>query len=209
MRSRDWIGRSAALACVIIVTSSPAIAKLRKHRSQYLRPYEVVWPAEAYCVGARAEVLCAVEIGFRGRLLPPPNDAYRGGLSGPWRGPRVGCVRDLITIEGTARSQQGPRLTQAKQLGNVSQACKMIGYNHRQLLPLQGAIRQRWRTGVAGDADFVSNHEPALLERSTGIHVPAAVEVVVDLGGGPDHASVKEHVERRGLRSFSERTPDL
>jgi hypothetical protein len=31
----------------------------------------------------------------------------------------------------------------AKQLGNVSQACKMMGYSPRQLLSLQGAVRQR------------------------------------------------------------------
>jgi hypothetical protein len=29
----------------------------------------------------------------------------------------------------------------AKQLGNVSQACRVMGYS-RQLLPLQGAVRQ-------------------------------------------------------------------
>jgi hypothetical protein len=29
----------------------------------------------------------------------------------------------------------------AKQLGNVSQACKMMGYRPRQLLPVQGALR--------------------------------------------------------------------
>jgi hypothetical protein len=41
MRSRDWIGWSAALAGVMVVTSS-AIAKPRKH---VLRPYQVVWRA--------------------------------------------------------------------------------------------------------------------------------------------------------------------
>ena len=28
----------------------------------------------------------------------------------------------------------------AKQLGNVSRACKMMGYSPRQLLPFQGAL---------------------------------------------------------------------
>lgn len=36
-----------------------------------------------------------------------------------------------------------------KQLGNVSQDCKMMRYS-RQLLPLQGALRNRRRTGAAG-----------------------------------------------------------
>jgi hypothetical protein len=31
----------------------------------------------------------------------------------------------------------------AKQLGNVSQACQMMGYS-RQLLPVQGTLRDRW-----------------------------------------------------------------
>src|SRR6516162_7212364 len=39
----------------------------------------------------------------------------------------------------------------AKQLGNVSQACKMMGYSRGQLLPLQGVVRLRWRAGAAGD----------------------------------------------------------
>jgi hypothetical protein len=29
----------------------------------------------------------------------------------------------------------------AKQLGDVSQACKMMGYSREQLLPVQGALR--------------------------------------------------------------------
>ena len=39
----------------------------------------------------------------------------------------------------------------AKQLGNVSQACKMMGYSRDSYLPLQGTLRHRRRVGVAGD----------------------------------------------------------
>ena len=31
----------------------------------------------------------------------------------------------------------------AKQLGNVSQACKIMGYSRDTLLPLQGAVPER------------------------------------------------------------------
>src|SRR6516225_7027493 len=39
----------------------------------------------------------------------------------------------------------------AKPLGNVSQACKMMGYSRDRLLPVQRALRQRRRAGAAGD----------------------------------------------------------
>ena len=49
----------------------------------------------------------------------------------------------------------------ARQLGNVSQACKMMGYQPRQLLPLQGALRRRRRIGAAGtDASQADLEEP-------------------------------------------------
>lgn len=42
----------------------------------------------------------------------------------------------------------------ADMLGNVSQACKVMGYSRDSFLlhqPLQGAVRHRRRTGLAGD----------------------------------------------------------
>src|SRR6266699_3840755 len=39
----------------------------------------------------------------------------------------------------------------AKQLSNVSQACKMMGYSRDSFLSVQGAVRQRRRAGIAGD----------------------------------------------------------
>jgi hypothetical protein len=38
----------------------------------------------------------------------------------------------------------------AKQLGNVSQACRVMGYS-RDSLPVQGTLRQGWRGGAAGN----------------------------------------------------------
>src|SRR5271156_2164795 len=45
-----------------------------------------------------------------------------------------------------------------------------------------------------------SNHEGAMLLRRAGGHVAAPVQVIVDLGGGADHAAVEEDVEGRGLQ---------
>jgi hypothetical protein len=39
----------------------------------------------------------------------------------------------------------------AETLGNVSQACKVMGYKPRQLLPLQRIVRERWESGTPGD----------------------------------------------------------
>src|ERR1700691_4921205 len=40
-----------------------------------------------------------------------------------------------------------------------------------------------------------SNHEGAFLLRRTGVHVTAAIEMVVNLGGSANHAAIEEHVE--------------
>ena len=39
----------------------------------------------------------------------------------------------------------------AKQLGNVSQACKMMGYSRDSFYRFKELLRQRWRAGIAGD----------------------------------------------------------
>jgi hypothetical protein len=39
----------------------------------------------------------------------------------------------------------------AKQLGNVSQACKIMGYSRASFLPVQGAVRQKRGAGASGD----------------------------------------------------------
>jgi NAD(P)-dependent dehydrogenase (short-subunit alcohol dehydrogenase family) len=55
-------------------------------------------------------------------------------------------------------------------------------------------------------ARVTSNHECASLLRRPGVHIATAVEVIIDFGGGADHAAVKEDVEGRGLEVvFSER----
>src|ERR1700693_3160280 len=47
-----------------------------------------------------------------------------------------------------------------------------------------------------GPCDRNSSHyETALLQRRARVHVAAAVEVVVDLGRGADHAAIEEYVE--------------
>ena len=42
-------------------------------------------------------------------------------------------------------------LNVAQMRGSVSQACKMDGLLAGQLLLVQGDVRQRWRTGAAGN----------------------------------------------------------
>jgi NAD(P)-dependent dehydrogenase (short-subunit alcohol dehydrogenase family) len=55
-------------------------------------------------------------------------------------------------------------------------------------------------------AQITSNHECASLLRRPGVHIATAVEVIIDFGGGADHAAVKEDDEGRGLEVvFSER----
>jgi hypothetical protein len=56
----------------------------------------------------------------------------------------------MTTEQKIIRAKVG-LLELAKQLSNVSKACKMMGLQSRQFLPLQGALRQRRGTGVAGD----------------------------------------------------------
>jgi len=62
----------------------------------------------------------------------------------------------------------------AKQLGNVSQACKMMGYSrdsfYRQLLPVQGALRRRRRTGAAGADAAPADPEERHAARRRGDH---------------------------------------
>jgi hypothetical protein len=55
----------------------------------------------------------------------------------------------MTTEQKIIRAKVG-LLELAKQLGNVSQACKMR-LQPRQLLPLQRTLRQRRRAGIAGD----------------------------------------------------------
>src|SRR5271166_7192769 len=57
----------------------------------------------------------------------------------------------------------------AKQLGNVSQACKIMGFEPGQLLSVQGPLRQRGRTGAAGDvAPQADPHRTGCCRRSKG-----------------------------------------
>jgi hypothetical protein len=77
MRSRDWIGWSAALAGVLVVTSS-AIAKPRKH---VLRPYQVVWratPAQSYEAYAWAPASAALGLVASIRLARNPGSSRNG-----------------------------------------------------------------------------------------------------------------------------------
>jgi hypothetical protein len=46
------------------------------------------------------------------------------------------------------------------------------------------------------------HHEPALMHGRSRIHLFAAIEMILDLGGGTDHATIQEHVERRGFQIF-------
>ena len=47
---------------------------------------------------------------------------------------------------------------------------------------------------------FALRYEPALRGWSTRVHVASPVQVVIGLGGAPDHAGVEEQRERRSLQ---------
>src|SRR5262249_10342513 len=85
-------------------------------------------------------------------VLSPRRIASRGGARSGWGGeaPRLGGLEDTMTTEQKIIRAKIGLLELAKQLGNVSQACKMMGYS-RQLLPVQGALRPKRRTGPAGN----------------------------------------------------------
>jgi hypothetical protein len=51
----------------------------------------------------------------------------------------------------------------AKQLGNVSHACTVMGYSRDSFLSVEGAVREGWRGGAAGDVEA-----PAGLEEPGG-----------------------------------------
>jgi hypothetical protein len=59
----------------------------------------------------------------------------------------------------------------ARQLGNVSQACRVMGYSLDELLSVQGVVRQRWGAGLTGDQSLA---KPVLKNR-----VPPEVEAAV------------------------------
>jgi hypothetical protein len=53
---------------------------------------------------------------------------------------------------------------------------------------------------IVGAGD--SNDEGAVLLRRPGVHVATAIEVIVDIGGGADHAAIEEDVAGRVVGQF-------
>ena len=76
----------------------------------------------------------------------------------------------------------------AKQLSNVSQACKMMGYSRDGFYrfcgasPSPGTARQRWRAGVAGDQPQEAGAEEP---RATGDRRRRALAIEQPAFGGP------------------------
>src|SRR5207237_4174170 len=138
-----------------------------------------------------------------------------GRGSHPELGPRPALRRDgdheMTQEQKISRAKVG-LLEWAKQLGNVSQACKMMGYSRDQLLPLQGAVRQRRRAGAAGDQPQEADPEephPAGDRTGGGRDGGRAA----GLGPGSDLGSAKaarlvDLTGRRALRLAAPR-PDL
>jgi hypothetical protein len=56
----------------------------------------------------------------------------------------------MTTEQKIIRAKVG-LLELAKQLGNVSQACKIMGYSRDSFYLVQGTPRHRRRAGIAGD----------------------------------------------------------
>lgn len=56
----------------------------------------------------------------------------------------------------------------AEMLGNVSEACRVMGNSLRQLLPLQGALRPQRRGGAAGDQPSQAGAEESRGARDRG-----------------------------------------
>ena len=44
-----------------------------------------------------------------------------------------------------------------------------------------------------------SDDEAALLEGRPRVHISSAVEMIIDLSGGPDHAPIQENIESRSF----------
>src|SRR4029078_11068223 len=79
-----------------------------------------------------------------------------GGRSAPPR-----RLEDTMTTEQKIIRAKIGLLALANQLGNVSQASKMMGYRPRQLLSFQGALRQRRRAAL----QEISRKKPVLKNR--------------------------------------------
>ena len=66
----------------------------------------------------------------------------------------------MTTSEKVIKNKLG-LLELSQQLGNVSRACKIMGYSRDSFLPLQGAVRTGRRACIAGDiAPQARDQEP-------------------------------------------------
>ena len=82
----------------------------------------------------------------------------------------------------------------AKQLGNVCQACKVMGYSTRQLLSLQGALREGRRDRPAGDL----RRKPILKNRVDPEIEQAVVALAIEQPAF-GQAAVANELKKRGL----------
>src|SRR5262249_41684701 len=78
------------------------------------------------------------------KVLSPRRIASRGGARSGWGGeaPRLGALEDTMTTEQKIIRAKIGLLELAKQLGNVSQACKMMGHTPHTLYPFHNPHTQ-------------------------------------------------------------------
>ena len=95
-------------------------------------------------------------------------------------------------------------IERAKQLGDVSQACKIMGFEPGQLPPVQGSLRQRRGTGASGDvappADPEEPGAPAIEAAAAAMATPG-LRSRLRSGGRPawGQTRVSNELAKRGI----------